>query len=288
MPKRERKDYCIEVEDDGQPAGEVGRWVEEKYRRVGMYCELFATGMKAKWDARVYIDLYAGSGYSRVRGTKQVLLGSPLTALSVPDQFDRYILCESDPTALSALRSRVGRHFPEADVRFVPGDVNSAVQTVIEEIPQHRTEYRVLSFCFVDPFSLELKFDTLRRLGRDRALDFLILLALGMDANRNLTTYLRRESSRIDEFLDSEAWREQWAEAQREGENFMHFLARRFADSMQGLGYLPTTPAEMHPVRSDLKNLPLYYLASFSKHPLGKKFWKEVQKYSSDQYGFDL
>jgi hypothetical protein len=44
----------------------------------------------------------------------------------------------------------------------------------------------------------------------------------------------------------------------------------------------------MHSVRSDLKNLPLYYLAFFSKHALGKQFWSEVQKYSTDQYGLGI
>ena len=153
MPRRPRRDYCIPVDDDGQPAREVGAWVEEKYRRVGRYCEMFSTGMKARWEARVYIDLYAGAGYSRIRGTQRLLLGSPLISLSVPDRFDRYIFCESDQDALSALKARVGRISPEADVRFVPGDVNENVQLILEEIPQHRPDYRVLSFCFVDPFS---------------------------------------------------------------------------------------------------------------------------------------
>lgn len=106
MPRRTHRDYCIPVDDDGLLARDVGAWVEEKYRRVGMYCEIFSTGMKGKWDARVYIDLYAGAGRSKIRGTQRSLLGSPLMALSVPDRFDRYIFCESDPEALFALRSR--------------------------------------------------------------------------------------------------------------------------------------------------------------------------------------
>jgi three-Cys-motif partner protein len=253
-----------------------------------MYCEVFSTGMKRKWDARVYIDLYAGSGFSRVRRKERVLLGSPLIALSVPDPFDRYIFCESDPDSLSALKTRVRRLFPSADVRFVPGDVNHNVELIREEIPRHGPDHSVLSFCFVDPFSVEIRFDTLGRLAEDRAMDFLILLALGMDANRNLTAYLSKENRRIAAFLGNPGWREAWELARERGDNFIYFLACEFAAAMSRLGYLPTTPAEMHPVRSDLRNLPLYYLAFFSKHPLGKRFWKDVHKYSADQHDLDL
>jgi three-Cys-motif partner protein len=283
MSPRQRRDYCIEVEQDNLPARAVGAWVEGKYRRVGRYCELFSTGMKAKWDARVYIDLYAGEGFSRVRGTERVLLGSPLIALSVPDPFDRYVFCESNPDALAILKARTSRLFPNADVHYVPGDVNQNVERILEKVPQQRWGYKVLSFCFVDPFSVAIKFETLQRLAEGRAVDFLILLALGMDANRNISLYLKKQSPRIAEFLGNEQWRERWEKAQARGEDLIYFLAREFADSMSRLGYLPTAPGEMHPVRSDLKNLPLYYLAFFSKHDLGKRFWREVQKYSTDQ-----
>lgn len=288
MPRRERREYCVAVEDDGLPTCEVGAWVEEKYRRVGMACELFATGMKTRWDERVYIDLFAGPGHSHIRETVRILLGSPLIALMLPDPFDRYIFCEANPESLSALRRLVPLRSPDRDVRFVPGDVNEAAQAVLREIPPHAVGHTVLSFCFVDPYSLRVSFDTIRRLATGRAIDFLILLALGMDAKRNISRYIKDESTRIDEFLGIGDWRGRWEIARHRGENFMYFLAVEYAAAMGRLGYLPTAPAEMYPVRSDLKNLPLYYLAYFSKNPLGKKFWKEVLKYSSDQYGLSL
>jgi hypothetical protein len=39
-------------------------------------------------------------------------------------------------------------------------------------------------------------------------------------------------------------------------------------------------------VRSDDKNLPLYYLALFSRHQTALKLWEEVLKYGTDQTGF--
>ena len=70
------------LEDDGLATPEVGRWAETKYRIVGLYNYLFSTGMKKKWDCRVYIDLFAGEGRSRIEGTKHIVPASPLLALS--------------------------------------------------------------------------------------------------------------------------------------------------------------------------------------------------------------
>ena len=39
-------------------------------------------------------------------------------------------------------------------------------------------------------------------------------------------------------------------------------------------------------VRSDEKNLPLYYLALFSRHKRAYEFWEQVLKYGTDQPSF--
>lgn len=59
---RSRRDYLHRVPDDGLTAAEVGPWAEEKYRCLGMYAEIFSTGMKRQWHNRVYIDLFCGPG----------------------------------------------------------------------------------------------------------------------------------------------------------------------------------------------------------------------------------
>jgi len=82
------KDADISVPDDGQVCPEVGAWTLEKHRHVLLYATLFSSGMKDKWDSRTYVELYAGAGHSRIRGTSQRVVGSPLLALSVKDPFD--------------------------------------------------------------------------------------------------------------------------------------------------------------------------------------------------------
>ena len=66
------------------------------------------------------------------------------------------------------------------------------------------------------------------------------------------------------------------------------FLATEYVNAMAKLGYLTTSTNQMMEVRSTDRNLPLYYLAFFSKSEQGYKFWRDVQKYSTNQLGLPL
>jgi len=135
MRGKQRRNYLIEVPDDGLFAQPIGPWAEDKYRRLGMYAEIFATGMKKVWDDRVYLDLFSGPGYSRMRESGRLVLGSPLIALSLPDRFDRYIFADANPDALAALRQRCARMAPDAAVRFVDGDANERIEETARRRP---------------------------------------------------------------------------------------------------------------------------------------------------------
>ena len=275
----------IAAENDGLFCDEVGSWAEDKHQLVALYDSLFSTGMKKKWDARVYIDLYAGSGLTRVRDTLRFSWGSPILALMTKDPFDKYIFCENNPDSMGALKERVKRLSPNADVSFVPGDCNERVEEICSYIPKASKTYRVLSFCFVDPYDLSIQFSTIKKIA-EYYVDFLFLLALHMDANRNIATYIDLKNRKIDRFLDLPDWRSLWAQAEKEGNRFPQFLAEAYAGCMEGLGYLPVPFHKMKPVRSDAKNLPLYHLALFSRSSLAYKYWDDVLKYSTPQRSF--
>jgi three-Cys-motif partner protein len=272
----------IRADDDGLVCPEVGSWAETKYRLISLYDELFATGMKNKWGKRVYIDLYAAAGYSRIQGTSKVLRGSATLALTVKDPFDKYIFCEEKPDLLTALRTRTKRIAPSADVAYVAGDCNAKIDEICACIPKPSPGNSVLSLCFVDPFDFGIKFESLRKLSHVY-IDFLVLLAIGMDANRNYEHYVDGDSPKIDEALGNTDWRGRWKESGVRRKDFRPFLAAEFAKSMESLDYLPQQLHQMQEMRSDEKNLPLYHLALFSRNETAYKFWKQVRKYSTDQ-----
>ena len=274
-----------DVTPDGLYTPEVGRWSLDKYRLVGMYDALFAKGMKHRWDCRVYLDLFCGPGRARIRGTTRVVETSPLRALRIPDPFDKYIFCDECPKAIDALRQRVVCDFPAIDVVYIVGDCNRLVGEIIAQIHKVSRTRKVLSFCFLDPYGIStLKLSTIRALSRFR-MDFLILLALAMDANRFQSRYVLETNQAVDEFLDDSSWRDKWHGLRLQRTDFRRFLAQQFAAQMTTLDYLRTGMETMKEIRSDEKNLPLYHLAFFSKHERGYEFWEQVRKYSTDQRG---
>lgn len=276
----------IEVTDDGLFCQEVGSWTEEKHSLVSLYAKLFSTGMKQKWDERVYIELYAGAGCSKIEGTSRWIAGSPIRALALEDPFDKYIFCERESKQLDALKKRVERVAPSARVAFILGDCNQKIDDILAEVPPYSSSHKVLSLCFVDPFDIGIKFRTLRRLS-ERFVDFLILLALYMDANRNYETYIKEEKIKIDEFLDSTTWRDEWRSEQMKGILFPQFLAEAFSRSMsEKLAYQPQPFYKMKAIKISEKNVRLYRLALFSRNPLAYTFWDQVLKYSTAQQSF--
>jgi three-Cys-motif partner protein len=271
-----------EIVDDGLIIPEVGSWAENKYRQITLYDELFSKGMKNKWRQRVYIDLYAGAGYSRIKGTQTLIKGSPLIALSVSSPFEKYVFCEEDKEKIVALRKRVSAIAPSANVAFVEGRCDECVDEILRAVPAGSGSNKVLSLCLVDPYDFGFKFATISKLS-ERFVDFLILLAVEMDANRNYAHYLGRGNTKIDEALGNREWRDRWKQSSLHRSRFPHFLAEEFSRSMTTLGYLERKAHDMKLVKLHGNNRGLYYLALFSRNATAYDFWKEVLKYGTDQ-----
>jgi three-Cys-motif partner protein len=266
-------------EDDGLfIPDDLGPWTQDKFDLVRLYCQLFSEAMKKKWSKRVYLDLYAGSGLCKIRGRNEILLGSPLIALSVDTPFSRYILCESAPERFAALKTRVQAKFAKHDVRLFPGEFQHHLDDICSCIPGDS-----LALCFVDPFDCDFEITHLRSISQcARGMDFLCLLALQMDAKRAIQHYLQ-PNSKIDRMLGNTTWRERWERRPDPHEDLAKFLAREFAKSMMAMGYLETPLHQMRPIKTYDKNVPLYYLAMFSKHQAAFKLWAQVLKYSTPQ-----
>lgn len=278
------RDYkTVEVSPDGLPYNDVGPWTEEKHRLVAYYSAQFSGAMKDKFQKRVYIELYAGAGYSRIRDTDRILPGSPINALTLKQPFDKYIFCEEHPEKRAALETRVRRHAPpNSEIKFIPGDCDTCVPEIAAAIPRHSKVNKVLTLCFVDPNDIGIKFATLRTLGASRMMDFIVLLALYMDALRAEQHYVRNPW-KITELLGTEGWQGRWQEAKNKGIDFPRFLAEEFIASMAGLGYIPPPFYSMRKIFYYEKNYPLYAVGLFSRHPLAYKLWDDALRYTDDQ-----
>jgi three-Cys-motif partner protein len=258
---------------------EVGEWGRQKYLRLWTYADIFTTSMRSKHPDLVYLDLFAGAGKAQIKGSNELVLGSPLLALSLKNRFSKYILCEQDPARAQALASRMERMAGGADWVIYDGNVNTRVDEILARIPS-----RALCLCFADPFSLDLRLTTLTRLSAGRKMDFLVLLAIGMDAARNEAPYTAEGSSRLAFLLGRGDWRPEWLAAKARGIKFGPWVRLAFGKAMKSIGY---SECEPHIVRRELDNAPLYDLTLYSKHEsLACRFWAQACKYSTDQTSF--
>jgi hypothetical protein len=106
---------------------------------------------------------------------------------------------------------------------------------ILAKIPIGSKTDTVLTLCFVDPYDIGIEFETVRVLSA-RFVDFLVLLAVFMDANRNYDRYIKVDDVRVEKFLGSESWRDRWYIAQKAGMPFPHCRRRRESAASHGHG----------------------------------------------------
>lgn len=282
MAKRTGNNFnpLIEVQDDGLYIPEVREWSLEKYKLVGGYCEIFTSGMHKKWNQLAYVDLFAGAGYARIKETGKIYKSSALISLSISHKFTKYIFCEEDEACFDALQKRVKRDYPQAQVSFVKGDCNKKIDEIKSCLPTFGKGNTLLPFCFVDPFSLNLHFRTIEVLAKG-LMDFLILQALHMDANRNFDNYMSQNSTKIETYLSDPTWQQKFDSNDLNKKDFVRFLFNEYHTKMLQMMY--KSEKQAHQIKSNVKNLPLYYLAFYSKHERGNDFFDKARQYVSPQ-----
>ena len=275
------------IADDGLIIPEVGSWSEQKYRLIGYYAKLFSTGMKNKWDCRVYIDLYSGSGLAKIKGTERIVKGSPLLAVDIPDPFDLYIFCDANPKNIEALKTRVSNNFPGVKSKYIAGDANRNVDKILRMIPQYSRSNKVLSLCIVDPFKAsDFSFSTIKQLSAI-FIDFLVLIPSYMEFNRFAALCTTEESQKriLNRYLGTKRWPETWERARTSGMPFGEFVCDEFAKQMNRIAFQGSVEG-MRLVRGDEKKQPLYHMAFFSRKEIGMDLWRKTLDGTDPQMSF--
>lgn len=261
-------------EPDGLPLDQAQPYAEIKHGRHRYYCNMFSVAMRPHWKSLCYVGLCTGSGRAQIRGTSEVVETSPIQALRSEVPFDTYIFCDRDPEALRALKARTDAVLSETgrdpEVVFVPGDVNESIGVVDESMPHFKG---LLTFCFLDPYATDVRFDTLRSL-LWRKVDLLTVLMLGQDVQRNRDRYLDKANTRVEEWIGDPSWREAWAQSGQDLVPFLGFhFGRRLTEEFKYVGIENRDIAEIH----NSRGVPLYWLTFYSKSELGMKFWRETR-----------
>jgi three-Cys-motif partner protein len=279
----------LNLPDDGLITPSIKSHTLEKYKVISYFLNIFSRSMKAKWNNRVYIDLFAGAGKSKVEGENKIVPGSPLIALGVKDKFDKYIFCERDISLCDALNTRVSSICAKSKFKIICGDTNQNIESILKEIPEYKKGNTCLSVCLVDPRGInDLKFETIKNLS-NIFIDFLVLIPTNMDARRNESIYVEPDEIIVDTFLGDQNWRIEWAEKKLSpNSDFGLFVLDYFGRKMRNLKYIYNGPEDTKPIYLKSKNLPLYHLAYFSRDKIGSEFWNDTKEYTNPQMGFNF
>ena len=181
-----------------------GTWSESKLDCVEKYVAQYLKVMqKQAWYTLHYIDAFAGRGRqvlgtapgtpealevesffgddSELKDTREFLIGSAVRALSASKKavrpFDRFVFVDSDKAACCELDSFIAEDFPElrSVVTVHCEDANAALERHIAA-----TDWSsVRAVVFLDPFGMEVSWDTVQRLAGTGACDVWYLFPLG-------------------------------------------------------------------------------------------------------------
>ncbi|MCL4238595.1 MAG: three-Cys-motif partner protein TcmP [Anaerolineae bacterium] len=205
-----------------------GDWTTEKLERVAKYLKAYATIMKEKAFPFAYIDAFAGTGYRTLRRSdeaeqlmfpelseaesQQFLDGSARKALQVQPRFYKYLFIEKDEQRFRALQ-KLRTEFPE-----VAGDiilVNAEANSYLQDMCDNRNWKKHRAVLFLDPYGMEVEWQTIEAIARTQAIDLWLLFPLGIAVNRllkrdsNIGTAVRNALNRL---FGAEDWYETFYE----------------------------------------------------------------------------
>ncbi len=289
MTEIDRGNIFLESEEDGLLMRDTGAWAAEKLDYLCRYLNLFTNSMYMKlWRGLHYIDLFSGPGKCQIRNSNQVLLGSPLLALTLPHPFSRYYFVDAEHSAINALKTRCDSFIHSTNISYQIGDSNQVVTDVVNQIEEIDRQYirgkwPSLNLAFLDPEGFELDWRTVALLGKIQRMD-LIIYYPQMGLTREIKKDFQNPAhTKIDAFFGGTEWRDIYQKYQM---GKIHSIHRSLMDLYEGklksLGYEEIRENEPL-MRNTGRNAPLYRLIFASKHPLGNRFWEKVT--NRDVYG---
>jgi three-Cys-motif partner protein len=186
-----------------------GDWTEEKLRRIQKYLSAYTTALSKQQFRTAYIDAFAGTGYRQLkqeqrpselmfpelmeRDAQTFLQGSAQIALQTRPRFNKYFFIEKEESRFNELQ-RLKDKFPEVaeDIILVNADCNAYLQ----DLCLNRTWRSNRAVLFLDPFGMQVEWQTIEAIAGTKAIDLWLLFPLGVAVNR-----LLRRDGQIDETL---------------------------------------------------------------------------------------
>lgn len=174
----------------------IGAWSEEKLELLRRYLVAYTNIMalqKKKWLKNFsYVDAFAGSvtpERKKVKGQDANLLlpgfddeedeaavqyvdGSPLVALKTKPSFDGYYFNDINQARIQEKIAPLMEQYPNKKIYVECGDCNDFLLNKI--IPRFPKDSYKRAFVFIDPYGLQVQWETIKALGETETFDIFI------------------------------------------------------------------------------------------------------------------
>ena len=291
------------VGDENKPL-DVGPWVQEKLECLRKYLQAYTTILsKRKFKGYFYIDAFAGPGTLKIRrqqaddSAQELLLdvsdhvgqdtdeaeyisGSPHVALELEKPFTDYIFIEIDRERLDQLEG-LKKGYENRRIHLRKQDCNDYLRKLLNETQW--TQWR--GVIFLDPFGMQVPWDTIVEIGKTEAIEVFINFPVGMAIQRLLKKsgqFTSKERSKLDQYFGTGEWYDLLYERdhdlfggnvtkiQKSGDILVRWYRERLKDVF---GHV-STAREIQNTRGR----PLYYLIFAGPNETGARIANEVLK----------
>lgn len=254
------------IGSDGLAVRVSGDWIRRKHHFLDRYCAITATGMKNRFRERIFLDVMAGPGICKLKGSGEELAGSPLIAMK--HDFTKFVFVESDPILASALKQRIAAHPKATSATVIAADWT-------QEVVNGRLSFSEgLVVAFVDPTGIkQVPWHTVEQfLTTNPKIDILATLQYAMGITLNIYQYLdsaSEQTTALDTFLGEREWRSWPREATDAA--FTARVINRWFEKLRDLGFQGSRQ-----ITVEANGSPLYRLALFSRHSKADEFWRKI------------
>jgi len=272
-----------------------GDWTMEKLERVRKYLEAYAKIMSQRLFRFAYVDAFAGTGYRALRQdenpkelmlpefaekeTKNFLEGSARIALQIKPRFTKYIFIEKDERRFAELE-KLKRDFPEVREDIIL--VNAEANAYIKDLCQNYKWAKNRAVLFLDPFGMQVIWETVEAIAETKAIDLWYLFPLGVAVNRLLKKDGKINDplrERLDKLFGTSDWYESFYQKRSRYGLFEESSVTEKVANYEAIGkYFVARLKKIFPGVAEnplpllnSKNNPLYLLCFASGNPRGAK-----------------
>lgn len=179
-----------------------GPWTLIKLEMLKKYLLAYAKVFKYQpYYKLIYLDAFAGSGKC---DTKLGLInGSTKIALESP-RFDEYIFIELDKENIENLY-KLKNEYPYKKIKIIKGNCNDIIPEIIKLYDWNKTR----ALAFLDPYNMQLSFNTLESLAQTQAFDIWYLFPLNAATRslRNNGKLPKKTEDRLNNLFGDNDWK---------------------------------------------------------------------------------